>query len=406
MTEQTNGSTLFAQASRVFDGWTDAETGTRVLRVHPPERALVPGLYATPYHQTQPFYQGGRQMVLRVSRTQRPVHDTDDAILLDLTTGEVLPILPPGRVADIAEQTGYAFMHTQDADGAEAFIYDVRAGTKLASLHTEGWRYGGTSMLSDGRRAVVSHFQGKPYDEYCRTHFHLLSPDEEPRVFLELEGIYGNHMQGCPTDPDLFAYNAWPTPRWDIPGVTSLARVDGTNYGYVPLNDAAPRPGDFWGVRDHYVWTPDGTRIVSYLNHTPVDLRKPFNHFEFDWWLSALDWRTGEDYAAPYPPNRWGGHMHMTPDSRYILNGGGPGFDYLYAVDLAALRDRWNEHIICRYPTTVSQGLNSDPFPYPFALPDGSGVIFNAGWPGEAHGVYLAEWPASLGCIVPPGDAQ
>ena len=108
------------------------------------------------------------------------------------------------------------------------------------------------------------------------------------------------------------------------------------------------------------------------------------------------DWRTGEDLAAPYPKGRWGGHMQVTPDSRYILCGGGPGFDKLFAVDIAGLRAGWNEHIICSYPQTLSVGNNSDPFPMPFALPDGSGVIFNAGWPGEAHGVYLAEWPATL----------
>jgi hypothetical protein len=31
----------------------------------------------------------------------------------------------------------------------------------------------------------------------------------------------------------------------------------------------------------------------------------------------------------------------------------------------------------------------------PFALPDQSGVIFNAGWPGPQHGVYLVEWPVT-----------
>ena len=47
-------------------------------------------------------------------------------------------------------------------------------------------------------------------------------------------------------------------------------------------------------------------------------------------------------------------------------------------------------------PQTLSVGKNSEPFPYPFVLPDSSGVIFNAGWPGPEHGVYLAEWPAAL----------
>ncbi|NQU10432.1 hypothetical protein HQ590_06570, partial [bacterium] len=165
---------------------------------------------------------------------------------------------------------------------------------------------------------------------------------------------------------------------------------------------AALRPGDMWGARDHYVWTPDGTRIVSYLNPhplrlTPVPKSDPdFNHFRFEWWLSALDWRTGADLAAKYPPDRWGGHMQITPDSRYIVCAGGPGFDKLFAVEIEGLRQGWNEHVICSYPETVAAGTNSDPFPHPFVLPDGSGVLFNAGWPGDQHGIYLAEWPRAL----------
>ena len=75
---------------------------------------------------------------------------------------------------------------------------------------------------------------------------------------------------------------------------------------------------------------------------------------------------------------------------------GGPGFDKLFLVSIEGLRRGWNERVLCGYPTTVSPGLNSDPFPMPFALPDQSGVIFNAGWPGPEHGVYLCEWPKSL----------
>ena len=79
------------------------------------------------------------------------------------------------------------------------------------------------------------------------------------------------------------------------------------------------RPGDTWGARDHYVWTPDAKRIVSYFCQHPIqpwlDSGKPFNHFAWEWWLSATDWRTGEDLAAMYPPGRWGGHMQVSPDS-------------------------------------------------------------------------------------------
>jgi hypothetical protein len=60
------------------------------------------------------------------------------------------------------------------------------------------------------------------------------------------------------------------------------------------------------------------------------------------------------------------------------------------------LKHGWNEQVLCGYPRTVSTGLNASPYPYPFALPDGSGVLFNAGWPGPDHGVYLVEWPKGL----------
>jgi len=393
-----NSETVFAQAARVFDGWTDPDTGARVLRVRPRGVDMFPGRFATPYQQTQPFLDGGRRVLLRQSINRERARDsTAHSVLLNLVTGALEDLFPPDcYVADLNDHEQIALI-ARRGDLQRIVLHDLRQDRELAAIEPdEGWKSGGAILLADGRRAVVSHFQGKPYDEYCRTHFHLLTPGEEPGVFLELDGIYGNHMMACPTDPNLFSYNAWPTPRWDIDGVTSIASIDGKRNGYVPLDKAAPRPGNFWGVRDHYVWTPDGNRIVSYLNCRPLDISKPFNHFTFDWWLSALDWRTGEDYCARYPAGRWGGHMQTTPDSRFILCGGGPGFDKLFAVDVKALKHGWNEHVICSYPTTTAGGLNSDPFPYPFALPDGSGIIFNAGWPGQEHGVYLAEWPEEL----------
>lgn len=391
--------TIFAHAARTFDGWTDPDTGVGVLRINPPGMDMFPGHFSTPYHQTQPFLDGGRRVLLWQNQRRKQVGDSHSHwVLLDLTTGEISALFPgKDYVEDLNDRAYTALTECQRENRAQTVIYDLCEGRELASVDVdEGWQSGGAILLADGRRAVVSHYRGKYYDEHCRTHFHLLAPGEEPGVFLELDGIFGNHMQACPTDPDLFSYNAWPTPKRAIEGVTSMAKVDGSVNYYVPLDEQAPRPGDFWGVRDHYVWTPDGTRIVSYLNRQPVDQQAPFNHFEFDWWLSALDWRTGEDYCAQYPTGRWGGHMQVTPDSRYILCGGGPGFDKLFAVEIAALKASWNEHIICNYPTTVSKGLNSDPFPYPFALPDGSGIIFNAGWPGDEHGVYLVEWPKGL----------
>lgn len=386
-------SSVFEQASRVFGGWTDPDTGVRVLRVLPPGEKASPGGYATPYQQTRSFLDGGRRVLLRESAEVNP-GGKRSSVLLDLSTGRIERPFPDGDQAiDVDLATGWALMCRVLGAEVMVYLFDVKERREQGSVLTDGWRFGGCSMQADGRRAVVAHYQGKYYDEPCRTHFHLLAPGEPPRVLLEMEGFYGNHMQGCPTDPDLYAYNAWPTPLRNVDGVARIASVDGRLDYPVPLDANAPRPADFWGVRDHYVWTPDGTRIVSYLNRKPVDMSAPFNHFEFDWWLSALDWRTGEDYCARYPPGRWGGHMHMTPDSRYILCGGGPGYDKLFAVDLQALKHGWNERLICGYPKTVSTGLNASPYPYPFALPDGSGVLFNAGWPGPEHGVYLAEWP-------------
>ena len=88
--------------------------------------------------------------------------------------------------------------------------------------------------------------------------------------------------------------------------------------------------------------------------------------------------------------------MQITPDSRYIITAGAPGYDRLLAVEIEALRHGWNESIICNYPRTLESEDPGGPFAYPFALPDTSGVIFCAGWPGPDHGVYLAQWPKGL----------
>lgn len=385
---------LFEQAARVFDGWTDRDSGAVVLRVRPLTEAWRPGLLATPYQQSRPFRCGGRKVLLRRARSGgRAVDHESDLQVLDLTTGRLEEDAPAGY----DDASPCAMRHDRlGGRVARTVLFEIESGREFAALDAEGWQISGTALLPDGRRGVVSLSQGKPYNEHCRTRFFLLSPDEGCRLFLELDGVFGNHLMPCPTDPDLFSYNAWPTPHRYIDGVTSIASVDGKINYYVPLDDRALRPADFWGVRDHYVWTPDGSRIVSYLNRVPIDPTVPFNHFEFDWWLSALDWRTGEDYCARYPASRWGGHMQMTPDSRFIVCGGGPGFDRLFAVDVQALKGGWNEHVICSYPATNAEGTMARFYPYPFVLPDGSGVLFNAGWPGDEHGVYLAEWPGRL----------
>jgi hypothetical protein len=273
----------------------------------------------------------------------------------------------------------------------------------LASESAQGWNNGGMSVLADGR-ALVSHYRGRPYGERVQSHFHLLTPGEPSRVVLEADGFCCNHIQGCPTDAGLFAYDRWPSPRRDAEQVIHIASLDRSFHEPAKLDDRAMRPGFTFGARDHYVWTPDGRRIVSYLNPAPEHssvlvsntqgaYSDGFNHFQFPWVLSALDWRTGEDFAAPYPAGRWGCHMQVTPDGRHIVSAGGPGFDCLYAVSIEKLREGWNERVLCSYPRTISQGGNTEPFAFPFVLPDGSGVLFSAGWPGPEHGVYLTEWP-------------
>jgi hypothetical protein len=329
-------------------------------------------------------------------------------LLLDLETGRSTSPFPPGwDVVEVDDRADTALL-VRWQDGAAA-LWDRRTGRILACEPADpGWEYGGATLLADGRRILVSHFQGRPYRERVRSHIHLLAPGEPARVVLAAEEHYCNHLQGDPTDPDRFSYDRWPTPARDVDQVIHVAALDGSFHEPARLDARAPRPLSMFGARDHYLWMPDGRRIVSYLNPAPFDGPVPvrvgaklemgddFNHFHFPWVLSALDWRTGEDLSAPYPPGRWGCHPAVSPDSRFIVSAGGPGFDFLYAVDVEGLRSGWNETPVCAYPRTVSRGENHEPFAFPFFLPDGSGVLFNAGWPGPEHGLYLAEWPAGF----------
>lgn len=393
--DPTTAPSLFAQAARIFDGWTDPDTGARVLRVFAKNLPSIPGLWNTIYHQRKCFLDGGRKVFLHAGRPLTG-EGKPGGYLIDLTTGLAESPFPPGcTVHDVAE-TGVA-LFSKVVDGERfAGLWDLHTGSELASIGTEGWQQDGPWFLGDGRRALVSHIRGQRYDHYCESHFHLLSPGEPPRIVLEEEGCWCNHVLAHPFEPELYAYDRWPCPRYDIDQAIRIRSVDGSYDEPAKLDENALRPGNFFGVRDHFVFTPDGKYIVSYLAPKPIDVSGKFDHFTFGWWLSALDWRTGEDLAAEYPPGRWGGHMQVTPDSRYILCPGGPGFDKLFAVEIESLRHGWNEHIICSYPETISEGTNNDPFGFPFALPDSSGIIFTAGWPGDDYGVYLVEWSADL----------
>ncbi len=401
--------TLFAQAARVFDGAPDPVTGARVLRVCVRGARPVPEVWQTVYQQCRSFWDGGRTVLLRTCTDEWwPRQGGASTLLLDLTTGRTSNPFPAGyNVVELDDRADTALLVRWE-EGGTAALWDRRSGRILASESADpGWHYGGATILAAGRRVLVSHFKGKPHRTRTWSHFHLLTPGEPSRVVLESDRHYCNHIQGSPVDPELYAYDRWEAPARDVEQVIHVASLDGALHEAARLDARAIRPMSMFGVRDHYLWTPDGRRIVSYLNPLPFSGEAPqmgnlrpfgeaFNHFQFPWVLSALDWRTGEDYAAPYPPGRWGCHPTVTPDGRHMVSAGGPGFDYLYAVDLEKLREGWNERILCSYPRTVSAGDNHEPFAFPVVLPDGSGVLFNAGWPGPEHGLYLAEWPVTV----------
>ena len=387
---------IFEQATKVFDGWTDPGTGMRVLRIYTRGQDTEERIWGTQYHQFRCFLENGRKILLR--QGDIPDQGAVAYLLLDLTTGQTEYPFPAGHeVTEISGDTQLACLIDNDTRGQRAILWDMRQGLEVASVQVDGWRLSSaTSLLSDDRRAMVFFFRGQPYDEHVQSRHYMICADEPPRLLLEADGYFCSHIQGCPTDPDLYAYDRWPSPERYIDQALHLRTLDGRHDQPVPLAEDALRPAMMQGARDHYLWTPDGKRIVSYLTPHKFDLGPNFNHYEVEWWLSATDWRTGEDLAAKYPPGRWGGHMQVTPDSRYIVCGGEPGYDHLLAVEIEGLRHGWNEQIIASYPTTSDTGSLRGPFAYPFVLPDQSGVIFNAAWPGPKHGVYLAEWPTDL----------
>jgi hypothetical protein len=384
--------TLFEKAGAVFDGWTDPETGLRVLRLHTRGSGPKGVIWSTMYHQFRCFLDGGRRVLLR----ERPCPPSGPSheFLLDLTTGRTERPFPAGHsVVEVADATGMAALVAGEADGSRSILWNLRTGREEASVRTDGWTLNTPCLLPDGRRALVFHHLGQPYQDRVQSRHILLTPGEPPRTVLEADGYFCSHIQGCPTDPDLYTYDRWPSPARDIEQALHLRRLDGSLHEPVPLAPDAGRPGNMWGARDHYLWTLDGRRLVSYFCPDPIRLGPDFNHFRLNWRLSALDWRTGQDWAAAYPPGRWGGHMQVSPDSRWIVCTGGPGYDRLFLVSIEGLRRGWNETPVCSYPRNTFSGKNEGPFSYPAVLPDQSGILFNAGWPGPEHGVYLAAWP-------------
>lgn len=387
---------LFDQAARVFDGWTDPDSGLRVRRIHTRGQDDEGSIWSTRYHQFQCFADGGRKVLL--SKSVPSANGSAPAyFLLDLTTGEIEHPFPSGFVVNtISDSAPIACLQGTAVGAHRAVLWDMRQERELASSDCDGWNLNCIGLLSDCRRAMSFYYRGRPYDEPVQSRHYLLCPDEPPRLVLEADGYFCSHIQGCPADPNLYAYDRWPSPKRYIDQALHLRMLDGRYDQPVPLAKDAMRPAVMFGARDHYLWTPDGERIVSYLCPHKFEMGPGFNHYELEWWLSVTDRQTGEDLAAKYPPGRWGGHMQVTPDSRYIVCGGGPGYDHLLAIEIEGLRDGWNERIICSYPATQDTGNLYGPFAHPFVLPDQSGVIFNAGWPGPEHGVYLAEWPGEL----------
>lgn len=394
MTSQLTATSVFQQAAQVFPGWNDPDTGLRVLRIQsrgPDEKAPI---WSTPYHQCACFLEGGRKVLLNGAGPNGKGQG-----LVDLSTGKVeVPLTITASIGEVHDGTNMATITCQDNGRSRAAVWDLTQQREVMGYTAEEpWITGSINLLSDGVRAIVWRYVGRPYGEHVHSQHLLLTPGREPELVLDDPGYFCSHAMPCPTDPDLYSYDRWPSPARPIEQAIHLHRLDGSFTEPLKLLPDTIRPvGADHGARDHYMWTPDGRWIVSYLYPHPLPVQETFNHLEFEWWLSATDWRTGEDRSARYPAARWGGHMGVSPDSRHILCGGGPGFDKLFLVSIDELKHSWNEHPLCTYPTTVSRGVNSDPFAMPFALPDQSGVIFNAGWPGPEHGVYLVEWPKQV----------
>ncbi len=401
---RTAAETVFECAARVFDGWTDAETGLRVLRVITAATSEPAGfggeyLFSTPYHQLPPFLEGGRKVLIHGRAPDAQTRFDRKSCLVDLATGEFSSPFPerhyPCEFHDKAN-TGLFLRRREGTEEwiAEVVIYDLTAGRELASYAQPGWTFQESHLLADGRTAAIAHYQGKFYDEPVRSQFHLLRADGTVTPLLDEQDYFCNHIQGCPADPTLYAYNKWPSPRRRAPIVLHLARTDGSMNHMAPLDAHGIAAGPHWGgQRDHYVWQPDGRRIASYFMPDETDQT---DHFYYGWWVSVLDWRTGEDIAVKYPDERWGCNFTVSPDSRYIVTAGGHHFQYIYLIDIDGLRQGWNETPLCRYPASVESGANRGPFHWPFPLPDQSGVIFRAGYPGAADGIYLVEWPEGM----------
>ncbi len=390
--------TLFEKAARVFPGRTDSATGCRVLRLatrsQPPTGFEKVDVWRTFYHQHNPFLDGGRRVVVRsgaqeARRWRDVAFDLETGACAELACGSpvatIVEVSPGGLAARIERTPG-------STPGSNVILADVDTGKTLNRLDTPDWLVPQIKFLDD-RTLCVGVRQGKPYDEPCRSRFYVLDASgAPPRLVLEEEGFFCNHMMPRPGHPDQYSYDRWPTPKKQISVITRLRTRDGSRDWVVPLAADAVPCGPIWGgQRDHYLWSADGRHIVSYFSTGPEGLP---DHYDFVWWLNRWDVETGRDTAVLYPPERWGCNFAITPDGRYVVSAGGRGHQFLYRVDLTRLEAGWNEQTLCAYPYSEESGLNHGSPHMPHVLPDGSGVVFCAGWPGPDDGAYLVEMPA------------
>ena len=395
---------IFEKAAEIFVGKEDPETGLKLLRVSPlDESPSSPDsqntLWQTPYHQVQCFTPDGNGICLNYveweSGNGKPKKKYRSQAILDLTTGKTsYPFPENSYLAHLSNIFPLAILIRMENEIPLVCIYDYSQKKELASFSKPGWNLQEAHFMADGRNVVISYYLGKYYDELCKSRFYLLTPEGKSEEILSMDGYFCNHVQGCPTDAGLYSYNRWPSPKKPCEVVHHIRELYGTFDIELPQKKGVVKPGPLWGgQRDHYLWTPDGSRIASYFSPIASDSK---NHFDYGWWLSVMDWRTGEDLASPYPPDRWSGHFAVSKDSRYLFMVGRKTFPYVFAVEIEKLRNGWNERILCRCPESLVRPDNVGPFHMPFCLPDQSGVIFTAAWHKPEGGVYIVELPHDM----------
>ena len=393
---------IFEQASRIFPVTPDPDTGLRLLYTTPLNpgvfsNASDKGLWSTPYHQNQCFTSEGTQVLLNYLGNPGDIRAGERSQqILDLTTGQAFNPFPVRHaVLELSRSKPLAFLARRDeVDVVVSCLWDIPRNREVAAFRLPDWTFWGGHFLADGQSVVLGFYRGAYYKERCHSRFFLLRADGTTKEVLNLAGCFCNHIQGCPSDPGLYSYNRWPTPQRPCEVVHHIREVNGAFDFELPQVSGVVRPGSIWGgQRDHYLWTPDGRRIASYFSPLVSDSQ---DHFDYGWWVSVMDWRTGEDLAAPYPVDRWAGHFAVSPDSRFLVAVGHRSFQKVFAIDIERLRAGWNERTLCACPPSVVRNDNQGPFHMPFFLPDQSGVIFTAGWAGSKQGIYIVELPDDM----------